>query len=105
MILSNLLETEQTVVVRIVDDNDAIAWKQRAELPAAQPNEAPSIRTEHALQSVEMGADFSVEVTAKPIEKTATGHLKIDCEDHEHVRIRLMKRYEGGEPVIDFQSC
>jgi len=56
--LSNLLENEQTVVVRIFDANDSKVWEQQAELPAAQPNTAPSIRTVNALQSVEMGGQI-----------------------------------------------
>ena len=104
VILSNLLENEQTVVVRIFDSSDSKVWEQQAELPAAQPNTAPSIRTVNALQSVEMGAEFSIEVDVDSIEETATGFLTIDCEDDESVRIRIMKRYEEGKPVVDFSE-
>jgi len=54
-----------------------------------------------------MGAEFSIEVDVDSIEEAATGFLTIDCEDDESVRIRIMKRYEEGNPVVDFSetSC
>ncbi|MCD2204505.1 twin-arginine translocation signal domain-containing protein [Halobacterium sp. KA-6] len=105
--LANLSESQQEVVVRIFDANDSKVWEQQAELPAAPPNEAPSVNTVNALQSVEIDSKFRIEVDVESIEKTATRYITIDCKDSEFVRIRIMKRYEGGKPVVDFRepSC
>ena len=104
VILTNLLSEDQTVVVRIFNSNGEKVWEQQAELPGAPPDEAPAIKTVNALQSVEIGSDFNVEVNVESIEETATGRFLIDCKDDEFFKVRIMKEYDEGKPLIDFRT-